>query len=294
MKVLVTGGAGFIGSHITDELLKRGHDVTVIDDFSTGKEENLDPRASVIEAKIEEVSPRQFTDFEYVFHLAAKARIQPSIEFPLEFDRANTHGTLVALEIARACNAKFIYSSSSSIYGPRFTLPVVEEDKPNPQNPYALQKLFGEQYCALYEQLYGLRTTVFRYFNVFGERQLETGAYATMIGIFDRLKREGNPFTIVDDGNQRRDFTYVKDVVQANMLAMVLPVTDGQTYNVGTGKNTSVNEVACAIDRHWPVTKGIVRKSEVRLTLADSTELQKLGWQPSIDVITWIKTRPKV
>lgn len=294
MKTLVTGGAGFIGSHVVDELIKRGHDVTVIDDLSTGKEENLDPRASFVEAKIEEISPKQYTGFDAVFHIAARARIQPSIQFPLEFDTANTHGTLVALEIARANNAKFIFSSSSSIYGPRKTLPVMEGDRPNPQNPYALQKLFGEQYVELYEQLHGVRATVLRYFNVFGERQLEEGAYATMIGIFDRLKREGKPFTIVDDGNQRRDFTYVKDVVAANMIALDNPETDGQIYNVGTGKNTSVNEIACAIDRHWPIEKGMIRKGEVRLTLADSDELQRLGWRPTVNVIEWIKYRRNV
>lgn len=294
MKTLVTGGAGFIGSHVVDELIDRGHEVTIVDDLSTGKEENLNPRARLIEVSIEHADPKQFNGYDAVFHLAARARIQPSIELPLEFDRANTHGTLVALEIARQNNAKFIYSSSSSIYGPRKTLPVVEGDRPNPQNPYALQKLFGEMYVQLYEDLHGVRSTILRYFNVFGERQLEEGAYATMIGIFDRLKREGKPFTIVDDGNQRRDFTYVKDVVAANMLALDNPLTDGQIYNVGTGKNTSVNEIACAIDRHWPVEKGMVRKSEVRLTLADSDELQRLGWRPTMDVITWIKTRPRV
>jgi len=240
-KVLVTGGAGFIGSHLVDALIERGFDVIVIDNLSTGKKENLNPKAKFYKADIrdlEKIKPL-FKKVSYVFHLAAQPRIQPSIINPAESHSNNVVGTLNVLIAARDAKVKkFIYSASSSAYGDQEKLPLREDMSPRPKSPYSLFKLIGEQYCKLFTEIYDLPTVCLRYFNVYGPRQSCEGAYATVIGIFLRQAKAGEPLTIVGDGNQTRDFTNVMDVVKANILAMESSrVGQGEVINIGTGKN---------------------------------------------------------
>ena len=285
-KALVTGGAGFIGSHIVDALIERGVTLDIIDDLSTGSLKNINPKAKVRFIKIEETPP-DIGEYDVIFHTAARARIQPSITDPTATDIANVHGTVRALEIARHSGAHFIMSSSSTVYGPDQVLPFREEMTHDPRTPYALTKHVGELYCDIYSQLYCLKTAKMRYFNVFGERQLLTGSYATVVGIFLDQHKQGLPLTIVGDGEQRRDFTYVKDVVAANLLLADTEATG--LYNVGTGTNTSVNEVADAIGgKDYPRELGIKRLAEMRERLADASKLRALGWQPTVNVLDWL------
>ncbi len=283
-KLLVTGGAGFIGSHLADRLIADGHEVVVLDNLSTGKKKNLNPRAKFVECDIadyEKIAPH-FAGVECVFHLAAQARIQPSIANPLPWNKSNITGTLNVLWAAyKAGVKKLVYSASSSVYGDQNRLPLTEDMTPRPKSPYGLQKLVGEMYCRLFSELYKFPTVVLRYFNVYGPRQTTEadGPYATVIGIFlDRFKNR-EPLPIVGDGEQQRDFTYVSDVVEANILAWQKEVLGGEIFNIGTGKNYSINEVAKIIggeSAHIPP-----RPAETRVTLADNTKAGKLlGWQP--------------
>lgn len=283
-KVLVTGGAGFIGSHLVDRLLEAGHEVVVIDDLSTGRQQNLNPKAQFTKADIADydaIAP-QFAGVEAVFHLAARARIQPSIQHPLQSNASNITGTLNVLWAAKNAGVKkVIYSASSSAYGDQPTLPLKESMAPKPKSPYALQKWVGERYCALFDELYELSTVSLRYFNVYGLRQLVDGPYATVIGIFLDQVAEGKPMTIVGDGEQRRDFTYVSDVVEANLLAWQKDVRSGEVINIGTGKNYSVNELAGLIG--GPTINLPPRPGETKVTLAQVTKAKKLlGWEPKI------------
>lgn len=282
-KCLVTGGAGFIGSHVVDTLIEAGHSVTILDDLSTGKRENLNPKAHFIYGDIRD---DEFDgDFKYVFHLAALARIQPSIDDPVTSHDVNLTGTLNILEYCRRHKAKIIFSSSSSIYASR-KLPTKEEDKKFPKNPYALQKLEAEQYIKLYALLYGLEYTILRYFNVYGERQILEGAYAAVVGIFMDQRAAGKPLTITNDGKQSRDFTYVKDVAMANLMAM------GWTgiYNIGTGKSYRIDEIAYAVKvaTDYPVEYIGKRKGEAKETQADNSKALAKGWKPTKDIKDWI------
>ena len=285
-KILVTGGAGFIGSHLVDRLIALGHDVVILDNLTTGRKENINQQAKLIECDIsdhEDIQPH-FNDVEGVFHLAAQARIQPSIQNPLPANRSNVTGTLNVLWASHLAGVKkFIYSASSSVYGDQPTLPLSENLLPQPKNPYALQKLVGEMYCQLFSMLYNLPTVVLRYFNVYGPRQLVDGPYATVIGIFlDQIKAE-KPLTVVGDGEQRRDFTHVRDVVEANLLAWQKDLPTGAIINVGTGKNYSINEVAALIGNN--IARIPPRPGETRLTQADNTKAKKfLGWSPKISL----------
>lgn len=283
MKFLVTGGAGFIGSHIVDHLIVEGHQVVILDNLVTGKRENLNPRAKFIKSDIvdyAQIAP-YFAGVEAVFHCAALARIQPSIKDPLLSNQTNITGTLNVLWAAKNAGArKVIYSGSSSVYGRDDKGTLRESMEPHPQSPYALQKLVGEQYCRLFSQLYGLPTVILRYFNVYGPRQITEGAYATVIGIFLRQKREGKPMTIVGDGRQRRDFTHIDDVVRANILAWQKKVPPGEIINIGTGRNYSVNEVARLVQGE--TVKIPPRPGECRLTLANNAKAAKLLlWRPT-------------
>lgn len=276
-RCLVTGGAGFIGSHVVDLLVEEGHEVIVIDDLSTGKEENLNPKADLIPQSIADKETWKFIvslHVGYVFHLAALARIQPSIEQPLASHEVNLTGTLNMLEFARKSKAKVIFSSSSAIYeGDK--LPTDESAAKNPKNPYALQKWMGEQYIRLYGYLFGLDYAILRYFNVYGERQLLEGAYAAVVGILLEQKSEGLPLTITNDGEQRRDFTYVKDVALANVMAMGWY---GET-NIGSGVNYSINELAEMIGGEKMYIGE--RKGEVQETLANIQRAKGFGWKPT-------------
>lgn len=285
-KVIVTGGAGFVGSHIVDALIAEGYNVHVIDNLATGSKKNLHPNAIFHKADIrnlKSIAPF-FTGARYVFHTAALARIQPSILNPRESNEVNITGTLNVLLAARDAKVKKVmYSASSSAYGSQPMLPYREDMVPHPQNPYALQKLTGELYCRLFSELYGLPTVSLRYFNVYGPRQKTDGAYATVIGIFLRQRMAGEPLTVVKDGRiKRRDYTYVSDIVRGNMLAMKSnKVGKGEVLNLGAGKNYSVVEVARMVG--GPHVFIPVRLGEAKETLADYSKARRLlGWKPLV------------
>jgi UDP-glucose 4-epimerase len=281
-KVLVTGSAGFIASNLVDLLVTLGHEVTGVDNLSTGKVENLNPKARFIEKDIQdEVFWKLLDKHDYVFHLASLARIQPSINDPVTSHKTNINGTLNILEYCRRVKAKLIFSGSSSIYEGE-KLPISEGDPIKPKSPYALQKQQCEQYIRLYRDLYGLDYTILRYFNVFGERQITEGAYAAVVGIFLNQKAKGQKLTITNDGEQRRDFTYVKDVATANVMAMGWQ----GTFNIGSGKNYSINDIAEAVEGEKEYIGD--RKGEARNTLADNSKARAKGWQPTVSIMEFI------
>ncbi len=301
-KAIVTGGAGFIGSHLVDALIKDSFDVTILDNLSTGRKSNVNKLAQFIEADIRDLKKIKpyFKNTNLVFHLAAMARIQPSIKDPANTFDNNVAGTLNVLLAARDAGVKrVIYSASSSSYGDQKTLPLHEEMTPHFKSPYALSKYIGEELCRLFSGLYGLETVSLRYFNVYGPRQLVDGAYATVIGIFIKQAKEGKPLTIVGDGNIERDFTHVKDVVRANILAGNSDkVGSGELINIGTGHNYSINEIAAMILapnikqpktilatalKNRRATYIPPRPGETRKTLANNSKAQKiLSWKPTV------------
>jgi len=290
-RCLVTGGAGFIGSNLVDELIARGNEVIVIDNLVTGKIENLNPLAEFHEIDIrdfEAIKPL-FEGVDYVFHIAALPRVQPSIEDPLTFHTVNVNGTLNVLKAsADAKVKKVIFSSSSSIYGNQEKMPLKEDMPVNPISPYALQKYLGELYCRLFSQIYGLPTVSLRYFSVYGKRQPLEGAYRLVLGIFIDQRLKNEPMTITGDGEQQRDFTGVADVVRANILAANSPkVGQGEVINIGRGKNHSVNEVARIIGGP---TINIAARLEPRITLADNSLANELlGWESTINLPEWLQ-----
>lgn len=290
-KFLVTGGAGFIGSNLVDELVRQGHQVLIIDNLSLGKKEHINPKAKFYKKDVrnyKSIKPL-FRGIDCVFHLAAQPRIQPSIINPVDSFDNNVLGTFNVLLAAKENKVpKVVYSASSSAYGDQKSLPLKETMIPNCKNPYALFKYMGEEMCHLFYQLYGLSTVCLRYFNVYGERQSTVGAYATVIGIFLKQKKQGKSLTIVGDGNQRRDFTYVKDVVQANILAMKSEKAVGHLINIGSGENYSVNEVAKMIDPNHVYIPP--RLGETRVTLADISKAKNLlGWRPTVMLESWLE-----
>jgi nucleoside-diphosphate-sugar epimerase len=282
--VMVTGGAGFIGSHLVEALVSRGYTVRVIDNLSTGQSERVHRAAEFITADI--VRPESlehlFDGIDCVFHTAALPRVPLSIENPLETHMVNVVGTINVLIASRDAGVRrVIFSGSSSVYGDQAELPVNEAMKPNPLSPYALQKLTGEHYTLLFHRLYGLETLTLRYFNVFGPRMATEGAYLTVISAFLRQRMAGKPLTIEGDGEQTRDFTHVCDVVRANLLAMDCATADGRAVNIGQGRSVSVNWVARQIG--GPTVNLPVRKGDVRHTLADFQQAEKiLGWRPQV------------
>lgn len=297
MKCLVTGGAGFIGSNLVDKLIELGHEVTVIDNEYSDVHEQFywNPKANnhKLDIRDYEFTRDLYDGIDYVFHLAAEARIQPAIENPINAVSINSVGTCTVLQCAREAGVKRVmYSSTSSGYGLNES-PNIETQPDDCLNPYSVSKVNGEKLCRMYTQLYGLRTVVFRYFNVYGERQPLRGQYAPVIGIFLRQRDAGEPLTIVGDGNQRRDFTHVSDVVNANILAATQEVDHdafGQVYNVGTGTNYSVNQVARMISSD---TVNIApRPGESRITLANNQKIRKtFGWEPKVKLEDWIKDK---
>ena len=232
-------------------------------------------------------------DVDFVFHLAAEARIQPAIENPINAVSVNDLGTATVLQCARENQIKkFMFSSTSAAYG-RNNSPNVETQQPDALNPYSVTKLNGENLCKMYTELFGLRTVIFRYFNVYGPRQPVRGQYAPVLGIFKRQKDAGEKLTIVGDGNQRRDFVHVEDVARANVMAALGdPSGDvyGEVYNVGTGKNFSVNEIA-EMFQH-PKTYIAPRPGEARVSLANNQKIRNtFGWSPTHDLENWVKTQ---
>lgn len=291
-RVVVTGGAGFIGSNLTDELINQGYKVTIIDNLSTGKQENINPKAIFEYSDINLMDYDKLVDLlkgvDTIFHCAAFPRVQPSILDPLTSNKANVDVTLKLLMAARDAKVRrVVYSASSSAYGDTDIIPTHEEVKTNPMSPYGLQKLIGEEYCRLFYMLYGLETVSLRYFNVYGERMATEGAYCTVMGIFANQLLNNQPVTITNDGEQRRDFTYVKDVVQANILAMISEQAGkGEVYNIGAGNNYSVNEVADMMGGEKVYGE---KRIEPYLTLADNSKAKKiLGWNPQGDLAKWI------
>ena len=293
---IVTGGAGFIGSHIVEELKRLDHMVVVIDNEYSDND-NFHWRKDTLNVDIDITDYKglknAFTGADYVFHLAAEARIGPAIENPVNALNINTIGTCNVLQCAREVGAKkVLYSSTSSGYGLN-EAPNVETQPDDCLNPYSVSKIAGEKLCKMYTDLYGLKTIVFRYFNVFGERAPRKGQYAPVTGIFLRQKAAGEPLTIVGDGEQRRDYIYVKDVANANVMAAISNPDDdayGQVYNVGSGKNYSVNEIASFISDD---TINIPpRVGEARNSLANIDKIRKtFAWKPEMNVEEWIKTQ---
>ena len=293
---IVTGGAGFIGSHIVEKLKKLDHMVVVIDneysdnDHFHWRKDTLNVNIDITDYK---ALKKAFTGADYIFHCAAEARIGPAIENPVNALNINTIGTCNVLQCAREVKAKkVLYSSTSSGYGLN-EAPNIETQPDDCLNPYSVSKIAGEKLCKMYTDLYGLNTIIFRYFNVFGERAPRKGQYAPVTGIFLRQKTAGEPLTIVGDGEQRRDYIYVKDVANANVMAAISNPDDeayGQVYNIGSGKNYSVNEIASFISDD---TINIPpRIGEARNSLANIDKIQKtFAWKPKVDVEQWIKTQ---
>ena len=293
-KSLVTGGAGFIGSNLVDRLIEMGHEVVVIDNEYSDVHEQFywNPKAQNYKYDIRDYeNTRQLYDgVDYVFHIAAEARIQPAILNPIEAVSINSVGTCTVLQCSREAGVKrVVYSSTSSGYGMNQS-PNIETQPDDCLNPYSVSKVSGEKLCKMYTNLYGLPTILFRYFNVYGERQPLKGQYAPVVGIFLRQRAVGESLTIVGDGNQRRDFTHVRDVVQANILAATKEVDSdafGQLYNVGTGNNYSINQIARMISDN---TINIApRPGESRVTLANNQKLRRtFGWEPTVKLEDWI------
>ena len=285
LMVMVTGGAGFIGSNLVDALVAQGHRVRIIDNFATGKQQRINRQADLVNADIRNLESIRaaFNGVDCVFHCAALPRVPLSIENPVETHLVNVVGTLNVLLAARDAKVRrVINSGSSSVYGNQARLPLQEDMPPNPLNPYALQKLTGEIYTRLFHQLYGMQTLTLRYFNVYGPRMADEGAYVTVISVFLRAKKAGKPLTIQGDGEQSRDFTHVSDVVKANVLAMDCAVADGRAINIGAGNRVSINEVAKQVG--GPITTLPPRPGDARHTLADTTEARQiLGWSPQMN-----------
>src|SRR2546425_10052325 len=252
---VVTGGGGFIGSHIVEELVRRHETGRVIDDFSTGKHENIEPfeqDVEVIEADIADAKNlAQFLKgVDYVIHQAAIPSVPKSIIDPVESHHANVNGTLRLLVACREAGVKrVVYASSSSLYGDSPTLPKHEGMMPNPLSPYGAQKLFGEMYCQVFTKAYGLETVPLRYFNVFGPRQDATSQYSGVLALFIPAVLEGRRPKIYGDGLQSRDFTYVRNVVEANLLACSVPGVAGQVFNVACGNRITVNSMLHQINK---------------------------------------------
>jgi UDP-glucose 4-epimerase len=284
MKSLVTGGAGFIGSNLVDRLIEMGHEVVVIDNEYSDAHDQFywNDKAQNYKYDIRDYENTRplYDGVDYVFHIAAEARIQPAIENPIEAVSINSVGTVTVLQCSREAGVKRVmYSSTSSGYGMNQT-PNVETQPDDCLNPYSVSKVNGEKLCKMYTNLYGLQTVCFRYFNVYGERQPLRGQYAPVIGIFLRQRAAGEPLTIVGDGNQRRDFTYVGDVVNANIVAAISnpdPDAFGEVYNIGTGTNYSVNQIARMINH--PKVNIAPRPGEARVSLANIQKIKKtFGW----------------
>lgn len=283
---MVTGGAGFIGSHVVDALLFQGHDVVVIDNLSTGRLDNIDHCLSQIEFIEDDISvagawKAAMTGADYVVHLAALADIVPSIQAPNSYFKANVDGTFAVLEAARSARvARFIYAASSSCYGIPENYPTSESADMRPEYPYALTKMMGEQLVLHWAKVYGLPTLSLRFFNVYGTRSRTSGTYGAVFGVFLAQKLAGAPLTIVGDGKQTRDFTYVTDVAAA-VVAAINSTASGIPLNVGSGRTISVNRIAELIGGQ---TINIPKRpGEPDCTFADITAIsQALGWTPKI------------
>jgi UDP-glucose 4-epimerase len=293
MRILVTGGAGFIGSHLVERLLVEGHEVRVLDNFSSGRRENLafakaGEALEVIEGDLREASSVEtaVTGVDGVFHEAALVSVPRSVEDPVLSSDINAHGTVRLFDAARRARVRrIVFASSAAVYGETTTLPVAESAPMRPLSPYGLDKLYTEQLAALHHALYGLETVPLRYFNVFGPRQDPSSAYSGVISIFASRLLAGEPITIHGDGEQTRDFVYVDDVVQANMRAMFAPYAGPSPFNVGGGGRTSLNALAALLGEiigiRPSITRGPARPGDIRHSAADITAIRRaLAYEP--------------
>jgi UDP-glucose 4-epimerase len=290
-RVIVTGGAGFIGSHLAEELVKRGHRVIIIDNLSTGRLSNLEPvltknNADFVQGSITNLPllRKLFAGTNIVYHQAALPSVPRSIKNPKASHLTNATGTLNVLLAARDNGVKkVVFASSSSVYGDTPTLPKVEDMAPNPQSPYAVTKLAAEQYCRVFDRIYGLKTVCLRYFNVYGPHQDPGSPYAAVIPLFINSVLEGKPPVIFGSGEQTRDFTFVKDVVEANILAAESTATG--VFNIGTGSRVTINHLAQLIiditgkNKIRPVHQD-TRPGDVLHSLADVTRARIFGYLP--------------
>jgi nucleoside-diphosphate-sugar epimerase len=297
MMILVTGGAGFIGSNLTEALLRQGHGVRVLDNFSTGRRENLVfekeyPLLETMEGDIcdLDVCRKAMRGINVVFHQAAIPSVQQSVEDPSFTNSVNAGGTLNVLLAARDEGVKkVIYASSCAIYGDDPVLPKKEAMSPAPLSPYALQKYVGEKYCQLFFQLYGLETLSLRYFNIFGPKQDPASVYSGVIARFISALVEGAAPIVYGDGEQSRDFTYVGNVVQANLLAMSAHHLHGEVINIGCGKRTSLNQLLDVLKRilgsqALPIYQE-ARQGDVRHSVADIEKgRERLNYSPEQDI----------
>jgi len=286
MRVLVTGGVGFIGSNLIEKLHKQEHEVISVDNYSTGKKENEHSFCEYHNVDLQE-HPLEYVKMEkpdIIYHLAAKARILPSIQNPLHTMKNNVNSMIHVLDYARSKNVPVVYAGSSSVVGDIYS------------NPYTLSKFYGEELCKMYSEVYDTPISICRFYNVYGKYQLTEGAYCTLIGIFERLYNNNQPLTITGDGEQRRDFTHVDDIVDGlircgkglNSSGDRLVIM-GKTFELGRGKNYSVNEIADTFG-DYPREYIDVRPGEMRNTLnTDTMAKDMLGWNPKGDVIDYIK-----
>jgi nucleoside-diphosphate-sugar epimerase len=291
-KVIVTGGAGFIGSNLVDKLVSQGYKVIVIDNLSAGKKENLNPEAEFHELDIcdfDKINPL-FQGVDCVFHLAAIPRVPVSVKDPINTSKTNIIGTVSVFKAASENKVKrVIFASSSSVYGEQEEFPLKEGMAPNPVSPYALQKLSGEQFAKLFMRLYGLSVVCLRYFNVYGPRIDPDSEYSLVLGKFLKQKSQNSPLTIFGDGEQTRGFCYVDDVVDGNIKAMEsLKLKGGEIINIGNNESNSINYLAKLIGgeiQYFPTRAGDVLHTKADISLAK----ELLGWQPSVSFDQGIK-----
>jgi nucleoside-diphosphate-sugar epimerase len=294
VQVLVTGGAGFIGSHIVDELLRRGHSVRVLDTLITGRAENIAhalPHIEFIEGSIADpaTAARAVQGCDGVLHQAAIPSVARSLEEPLPSNEANVTGTLTMLVAARDAGVKrFVYAGSSSAYGDNPELPKREEAITLPRSPYAVAKLAGEQYTRVFGRLFPMETVAFRYFNIFGPRQNPASKYAAVIPAFARAMIDGQPIYVDGDGEQSRDFTYVANAVLANMCALEAPGVSGELFNIGCGARYTLNNLVSELSEIIGVTPQVehrpTRAGDVPHSLADISKARRLlGYEPIVN-----------
>lgn len=287
-KIIVTGGAGFIGSHIVDALIERGYEVHIIDNLSSGKKENINSKAVFHDVDIkdyENLSPI-FKDTKYVFHEAAIPQVEYSIRNPIETNDVNVNGLLNILEASRLNKVtRLVFASSSAIYGNQGNISLVENMSVNPISPYGAQKYMGEQYCKLYSQIYGVGTVSLRYFNVYGSRQSHEGTHASVIAKFLNLRKLNKPLIITGDGKQTRDFVHVSDIVNANILALESDlVGKGEVINIGGKEGISINNIAKIIGGD---VEYIDARTEPRNSQADTSLAKKLlNWEAKVGLKT--------
>ena len=292
MKCVVTGGAGFIGGHLVDSLIAEGCSVIVIDDESATENSTFYWNKKAENYKVDicnyEKIEHLFSGVNVIFHLAAESRIQHAIKDPKRTINVNLYGTINILEASRKHHVKkIIYSSTSAYYGLKNNPPHVETMSRDCLNPYSVTKVAGEDMIRMYTDLYDMDAIIFRYFNVYGERQPTKGQYAPVVGLFQKMKKEGKKLTVVGDGLARRDYTYVKDVIEANILAMRSNIDGCEVFNIGTGKNYSVLDLADMIG--GDIEHISPRKGEAKETLANISEAEnKLGWKPKMNLKKWV------